>query len=153
MPSYIQEAAGITTSKIFRYRQSGSAGWVYDTNGGAGYTDIDPTNYSLNGTLTPVGSNKWSIQRVFYFPNSAAKAIVVYYGNAVYPTEAEALANISFESFVEAPNTAANAIYLGAIVIRGNGVFTTPTSFTIYPGGLFRQVGGSGGGGSTITTT
>jgi hypothetical protein len=154
-PSYTVDN-GTTTSKIFRYRQSGST-WVYDTNGGPGYTSIDPTQYSNNGVLTSVpggGSNRqWSIQRVFWFPNSVVKAIVVYYGNATYATEVEAIANISFESFVEAPNTAANAIYLGAIVVRNNANFTNSDSYKIQPGGLFRQVGGSGGGGSIITQT
>jgi hypothetical protein len=143
---------GTTISKIFRYHQSGST-WIYDTNAGAGYATINPGQYSNNGVLTTVQPNDWSIQRVFWFPNSVVKAIVVYYGNASYSTEADAIANISIESFVEAPNTSANAIYLGAIVIRGNGVLTTPADFTIVPGGLFRQVGGSGGGGSIITQT
>ncbi len=149
MPSYIQEAAGITTSKIFRYRQSGSAGWVYDTNGGAGYTDIDPTNYSLNGTLTPVGSNKWSIQRVFYFPNSATKALFIYYGNAEYATEAEALANVGIEPFSESPNTTANALYIGYMILRNDATFTAPASYEIYQASLFRAggTGGAGGGG------
>ena len=150
-PSYTVDS-GTNVSKIFRYRQSGST-WVYDTNAGAGYTTIDPGNYSNNGVLTGVQPNDWSIQRVFWFPNSVVKAIVVYYGNQSYSTEADAIANISIESFVEAPNTSANAIYLGAIIIRGNGVLTTPADFTIVPGGLFRQVGGSGGGGSIITQT
>ena len=153
-PYYVIDS-GTNVSKIFRYRQSGST-WIYDTNAGAGYPTIDPTRYSNNGVLTavpaPVGNN-WTIQRVFYFPSSVTKAIVVYYGNNYYGSESEALANIPFESFVEAPNTAANAIYLGAIVINGNGVFTNANTFTIYPAGLFRQVGGSGGGGSTVTTT
>jgi hypothetical protein len=150
-PSYTVDN-GTTTSKIFRYRQSGST-WVYDTNAGAGYASINPTQYSNNGVLTTVQPNDWSIQRVFWFPNSVIKAIVVYYGNASYSTEAEAIANISIESFVEAPNTAANAVYLGAIVIRGGGELDTPADFTIVPGGLFRQVGGSGGGGSIVTQT
>ena len=149
---YYTVDSGTNTSKIFRYYQSGST-WVYDTNGGAGYAAIDPTKYSNNGVLTTVGGGNWSIQRVFWFPNSVTKAIVVYYGNARYGTEAEARGNIDFESFVEAPNTAANAIYLGAIIINGTGVFTSPGDFTIYPGGLFRQVGGSGGGGSLVTQT
>ena len=126
---------------------------MYLTNGGAGYGAIDPANYSNNGTLTSVGAGSWSIQRVFYFPNSVAKAIVVYYGNATYATEAEAIANINIESFVEAPNTAANAVYLGAIVISGNGTFANTNTFKIVPGGLFRAVGGSGGGGSVVTQT
>jgi len=130
---------------------------VYDTNGGAGYTAIDPTQYSNNGVLTAVpggGANRqYSIQRVFYFPNSVAKAIVVYYGNAVYTTQTDATSNIPYEPFVEAPNTAANAIYLGAIIVRNNADFTVSDSYNIQPGGLFRQVGGSGGGGSVVTQT
>ena len=150
-PYYVVDN-GTNVSKIFRYRQSGST-WVYDTNAGAGYTTINPSQYSNNGILTTVQPNDWSIQRVFWFPNSVAKAIVVYYGNQSYSTEADAIANISIESFVEAPNTSANAIYLGSIIIRGNGVLTVPADFTIVPGGLFRQVGGSGGGGSIVTQT
>ena len=154
-PSYTTDS-GTNVSKIFRYRQSGST-WVYDTNAGAGYTTIDPTQYSDNGVLTAVPGTgpgrQWSIQRVFYFPNSVAKAIVVYYGNATYTTQTDATANIPYEPFVEAPNTAANAIYLGAIVVRNNADFTVNASYNIQPGGLFRQVGGSGGGGSVVTQT
>jgi hypothetical protein len=154
-PSVVTDP-GTAVSKIFRYRQSGS-GWVYDTNGGAGYASINPTQYSLNGTLTAVpggGPNRqWSIQRAFWYPNSVTKAIVVYYGNATYDTEVEAIANLTTETFTEAPNTAANAIYVGALVLRNNANFTTADSYKILPGGLFRQVGGSGGGGSIITQT
>ena len=154
-PSYTVDS-GTSVSKIFRYRQSGSS-WVYDTNGGVGYSTIDATQYSNNGVLTAVPGGAgadWSIQRVFWFPNSVVKAIIVYYGNAIYDTEAEARGNIDFESFVEAPNTAANAIYLGAIIVRSTFQnWTQTTRFTIYPGGLFRQVGGSGGGGSVVTQT
>jgi hypothetical protein len=89
-PSYINEASGIVTSKIYRYWQSGSD-WAYDTNNGAGYTDIDPTKYSNNGVTASVASNDWSIQRVFYFPNSGTKAFYIYYGNATYANQAAAV--------------------------------------------------------------
>ena len=150
-PSYVTDP-GTNVSKIFRYRQSGSD-WVYDTNGGTGYTVIDPTQYSNAGTLTSVGAGNWSIQRVFWYPNSVTKAIVVYYGNAIYATLAEATANINIETFAEAPNTAANAIYLGAVIINGTGVFTSPSDYTLIPGGLFRGVGGGGGGGAGTSVT
>ena len=145
-PSYTVDN-GTNVSKIFRYRQSGST-WVYDTNAGAGYTTIDPTQYSNNGVLTAVpggGSNReFSIQRVFYFPNSVAKAIVVYYGNATYASLTDATSNIPFESFVEAPNTAANAIYLGAIIEINNSDFTVTDTYPIQTTGLCRSEGGSG---------
>ena len=151
-PSYITDS-GTIVSKIFRYRQSGSAAWVYDTNGGVGYTTINPTQYSNSGSLASVGSGNWSIQRAYFFPNSVTKAIYVYYGNARYATEAEAIANLQFEPFVEAPNTAAQAVYLGAIIISGNGDFTNSNNYKFLPSGLFRSIGGTGGGGSSVTTT
>jgi len=154
-PSYVTDP-GTTTSKIFRYRQSGS-GWAYDTNGGAGYLSIDPTQYSLNGVLTPVpgtGINRrWTIQRVYYFPSGATKGIYVYYGNETYATLIEATANIQFEDFIEAPNTAAGAILSSYLVVRNNADFTVPESYNIQQGGLFRNVGGSGGGGSAVSQT
>jgi hypothetical protein len=152
-PSYITDS-GTSISKIFRYRQSGSADWAYDTNGGIGHTSIDPTQYSNNGVLTAVpgtGINRrWTVQRVYWYPNTVSRAIIVYYGNTTYVTELDAIANVNNEPFVEAPNTATNAIYLGAIIVRNDANFTDATTYKIILGGLFRNVGGSGGG-STIT--
>ena len=158
MPSYIVEAVGTTTSKIFRYYQSGSnweSNWGYNTNGGAGFTDIDPTQYSNAGTLTPVSSNNFTIQRVFYFPNSATKALFVYYGNAQYANEEDALAAVNTEIFSESPNTAASAIYIGFMLLRHNADFNTAASYELYKAGLFRGAGaggGSGGGGGGATS-
>ena len=151
-PSYITDS-GTTVSKIFRYYQSGSS-FVQDTNGGVGYTVIDPANYNPNGSgsLQPVpgtGTNReWSTQRIFWYPNSATKGIVVYYGSTTYANEIDAAANLPYEQFQEVENTKQNAVYLGAILVRNNGDFTDSTSYKILPGGIFRSVGGSGGGGS-----
>ena len=151
-PSYITDP-GTTVSKIFRYYQSGSS-FVQDTNGGLGYTVIDPANYNPGGlgVLTAVpgtGINRqWSIQRVFWYPNSATKGIVVYYGSSTYATEIDAAANLPYEAFQEVENTKQNAVYLGALVLRNDAVFTDATSYKVLPGGLFRSIGGSGGGGN-----
>jgi hypothetical protein len=152
-PSYITEAVGIANSKIYRYYQSGSE-WNYNTNNGIGYTTIDPSKYSNNGTLTSVSNNHWTIQRVFYFPNSATKALYIYYGNAEYANQTDALAAINTEAFSEAPNTAANAIYVGYMLLRHNANFTTAASYAMYQAGLFRAggTGGAGGGGGGVTT-
>jgi hypothetical protein len=151
-PSYIVDP-GTSVSKIFRYYQSGSS-FVQDTNGGLGYTVIDPGNYNPNndGILTTTSPSKFTIQRVFWYPNSATKGIVVYYGSVEYGTINEALTNLEIETFNETPNTQQNAVYLGAIVIKGNGTFNTSNDYQISPGGLFRSVGGAGGGGSPVTT-
>ena len=154
-PSYVTDP-GTTTSKIYRYYQSGS-GWVYDTNGGAGYPTIDPTRYSNNGVLTAVpgtGANRrWSVQRVYYFPSGATKGIYVYYGNTTYATLVEATANIPYENFIEAPNTAAGAVLSAYLIVRNDADFTNAASYRIDQGGLFRNIGGAGGGGSAITQT
>jgi hypothetical protein len=150
-PSYITDP-GTSVSKIFRYHVSGST-YIQDTNGGVGYTVIDPANYNDNGVLTPVPSNKpWSNQRVFWYPNSATKGIVVYYGSAIYASQTEAIANLPYENFQETPNTQQNAVYLGNITIKYNGVFTNTNDYIILPGGIFRSVGGSGGGGAVTST-
>lgn len=154
-PSYIVDP-GTTVSKIFRYYQSGSS-FVQDTNNGVGYTTIDPVNYNPGGlgVITPIpggGANReWSIQRVFWYPNSATKGIVVYYGNESYATVTDAIANLSYEPFQEVENTKQNAVYLGAIIVKNNANFTDPLTYKILPGGIFRNVGGSGGGGAALT--
>jgi hypothetical protein len=158
-PSYITEAVGIATSKIYYYYQSGSD-FKYDTNAGAGYRNVTASLYSNNGTLTPLSNNnRWSIQRVYYFPNSATKAFYIYYGNAEYDTYTAALTGISTEQFNEAPNTAANALFIGYMLLQKTANFTTPSGSTgtwdFKPAGLFRGSGGGGssGGGSGGSTT
>ena len=101
--------------------------------------------------LTNVGGD-YSIQRVFWYPNSATKGIVVYYGNATYGTIREAIDNLNIEPFNETENTKQNAVLLGTIIIAGNGDFTQPNKYSIVPGGLFRSIGGSGGGGNIPTS-
>ena len=150
-PSHINDS-GTTVSKIFRYYQSGSS-YVQDTNGGIGYSGINPTLYNLDGSgsLISVGGG-YSVQRVFWYPNSATKGIVVYYGNTLYSTIREALDNYQIENFRETPNTQQNAVFLGSIIIKGNTNFTA-NNHQIVPSGLFRSIGGSGGGGGgTIVT-
>jgi len=155
--SYYTTDSGTNTSKFFRYYQSGSGPnpFVYLTNGGTGYPNLDPVYYDNSGILDTVGTSNYSIQRLFWYPNSVTKAVVAYYGNAKYGTMSEAIANLNIEPFVEAPNTAANAIYLGAYAIKGgtNTTLQNPAHYTWIPGGLFRSVGGSGGGGSIVTQT
>ena len=99
-----------------------------------------------------VDANKWTIQRVFYFPNSATKALFVYYGNAQYANEADALAAVTTETFSEAPNTAASAIYVGFMLLRNDGNFNTAASYEFYAAGLFRGSGAGGGGGGGVTS-
>ena len=150
-PSHVNDP-GTSVSKIFRYYQSGSS-FVQDTNGGLGYAGIDPTLYNPDGSgsLIAVGGG-YTVQRVFWYPNSATKGIVVYYGNALYSTIREALDNYNIEKFLETDNTKQNAVFLGSIIVKGNTDFTA-NNHQIIPSGLFRSIAGSGGGGGgTIVT-
>ena len=140
-PSTVTDPA-INTSKIYRYYVSGSTPIINTGVGGAGYTFIDPGQYNNNGTLSSVAGGQYTIQRVFWIPNSPTNAFLVYYGNAVYNSAANAQAAIDTEQFTEAPNTAQNAILVAYIIVAGNE--TNLQNATFIPGGLFRSIAGVG---------
>ena len=159
-PSTVVENA-ITTSKIYRYYISGSTPIIDTGVANAGYTAIDNKNYvdTTTGTLSLVGGAYWSIQRVFWVPNSPTNAFIVYYGNDRYRSMVDAVNAKDSEPFTEAPNTAQNAIFIGYIIIQGGGSGTpardllNASETTIIPSGLFRSVGGVGSSGTTPLTT
>ena len=147
-PSTVTDPA-INTSKIYRYYVSGSTPVIDTGVANAGYTAIDPTLYNNNGVLTTVpgsGANKkWSIQRVFWIPNSPTNAFLVYYGNDTYASSLDAQNGIQTEVFTEAPNTAQNAILIGYIIVRKDSTnLSDGTTAYITQGGLFRSVSGIG---------
>jgi hypothetical protein len=147
----------INTSKIYRYYISGSTPVIDTGINNAGYTEIDSKYYvdTTTGALALVGGAYWSIQRVFWIPNSPTNAFIVYYGNDRYRSLVDATNAKDSEPFIEAPNTATNAIFLGYIIIQGGGSGTPPRDLlnaseaTIIPGGIFRNVGGIGSSGTS----
>lgn len=150
-PSTVVENA-VNTSKIYRYYVSGSTPIINTGVGIAGFTGIDPTNYNLNGILTPVPSNDFSIQRVYWVPNSPTNALIVYYGTATYPNLLTAINAKDSEVFTEATNTATNAIFLGYVIVKESATnLTVAADCTIIQGGLFRSVGGVGSSGTSTT--
>jgi len=155
-PSTVVES-DITTSKIYRYHISGSTPVIDSGVNNAGYPTIDNKNYynlttNLLTALAGSGNNQFTIQRVFWIPNSPTRAFIVYYGNGVYASANEAVAGLQTEAFSEAPNTAQNGIYLGAVIVEGNA--TSLTTSVFIPGGIFRSVGGVGAsGGSSVATS
>lgn len=146
----------VTVSKIFREYVSGST-LIQDTGvGNAGYTTIDPTRYNNNGVLTTIPTHNpseyYTIQRVYWFPNSATRAFVVYYGTKTYTSIADAVAGISDETFVEGSNTASSAILLGYIIVQKDCTDLTNTAKAkIVQAGIMRGTGGgSSAGGTTL---
>ena len=159
-PSTVVENS-INISKIYRYYISGSTPVIDTGVGNAGYTEIDSKNYvdTTTGQLALVGGAYWSIQRVFWVPNSPTNAFIVYYGNDRYRSLIDATNARDSEPFIEAPNTAQNAIFVGYIIIQGGGSGTPARDLlnaneaTIIPAGLFRNIGGIGSSGTNFVST
>jgi hypothetical protein len=159
-PSTVVENS-INTSKIYRYYISGSTPVIDTGVNNAGYTEIDSKYYvdTTTGQLALVGGAYWSIQRVFWVPNSPTNAFIVYYGNDRYRSLVDATNARDSEPFVEAPNTAQNAIFIGYIIIQGGGSGTpardllNASEATILQAGLFRSIGGVGSSGTNFVST
>ncbi len=156
-PNTVTEASDITISKIYRYYISGSTPVIDTGASGSGYPTLDNQNRvdTATGLLTSIGLSNWSIQRVFWVPGSPTNAFIVYYGNTAYSTLLNAVNAINTEPFTEAPDTAANAVFIGYIVIQGgsNRDLLNATDCTIIQAGLFRNIAGVGSGGTQPVAT
>lgn len=136
------------TCRLYR---DGSGDFVFDTNGGAFYTSVDPTKYDDgDGTLGTVNNNQWTVQRLYLFPNNP-NDIVCYYGVSVYNSQDDAIAGIDGENFSEATITAENAVFLGYLIIRGGATnLSTLSDAKFIQAGFSRVSGGGGGGGGGV---
>lgn len=151
-PNYIKSTSDtdVTVSKIYYEYVNGAGNPDIDTNtGGIGYVNIDPTRYNNAGTRTLVGSgNKFTIQRVFWFPNAVNRAIYVYYGSTIYASIAEAEASLAKDTYTEGSNTVDSAILVGYIIVKGTATdLLDATQAKIIQAGAFRSIGAAGGGG------
>jgi hypothetical protein len=144
----------LTGSKIYKEYVSGSTPVIDTGVGAAGYTVIDPGLYNNNGTLASVASGQYTIQRVFWFPNSVNRALFVYYGTAVYNSIDVAQASIADEGFTEGANTAGAAIFVAYIIVKGNATdLSNAAQAKIIQAPLFRAAGVGGGAAGGGTTT
>jgi hypothetical protein len=155
-PNYIKSTTdtALTTSKIFREYVNSSGTVVIDSGvANAGYTAVDVTNYNNNGVLTAIGSgNKFTIQRLYWFPNSVNRAIFAYYGNAIYTTIEAAEVAIGSEAFTEGDNTRDSAILLGYLIVKeGATDLGDDTQAKIIQAGLSRAISSTGGGGGATS--
>lgn len=148
-PSQITTPSQATASLAYVFRSGSSV--IFDTNGGALYTTVDPTQYDRDGdgTLATVGNGNWSIQRVFTDPKTGV--LYVYYGQARYTTLLNALQYLPTDPFTEG-DTFDFTTFVGYLVLRGNASDLTDTSNnSIINGGLFRGSGQGSGGGIAIS--
>jgi hypothetical protein len=149
-PNYVLSTTDTAqnASKIFYEYVNSSGDDVILNNGNIGYTAVDFAQYNNGGTLATVGAgNKFTIQRVFWFPNAVNRAFYVYYGSTIYSTIADAQAGIATEVFTEGKNTRDAAIFLGYLIVKGTLVdFTDPTTYKVIQAGSFRAVASAGAG-------
>ena len=138
---------GASTPAFHRYSSTATGFTKDDGTAGAGYTSIDPTKYDNSGTLTTTSAGQYTVQRLFHFPNNT-NVIVVYYGKAQYASIDEAEKNYLLEDFQEADNTSSQAIYLGALVVKGNTTdLGNSGDAKILTGGIFRSLSATNLGG------
>lgn len=135
-------------ASLCRVYKNGTGGFVFDTNGGSFYTDVDPNKYDNgSGTLQTVNNNQWTIQRLFFFPNNP-NDIIAYYGVGIYNSYGDAVTAMATESFSEATITAENAVFLAYLVVRGGALdLSLVSDGKFFQSGAFRNIGAIGGGG------
>ena len=144
-PSLVSDGA---STPVFHRYSSTASGFTKDNgSAGAGFTSIDPSKYDNNGTLTAVSGGHYSVQRLYHFPNNT-NVIVAYYGKDEYASIDEAEKNYLLENFQEATNTATQAIFLGALIVKGNATDLSNTAQAkILTGGIFRSLSAANLGG------
>jgi hypothetical protein len=146
-PSVVSDPAQ-TDCTFFRYYRGITAGSFITV---PNQTAIDPTKYDNgSGTLATVPGGKYTIQRLFYYPNTPT-LLGVYYGRAEYNSISIAAANIDLENFSEIENTRTNAIFAGYLIVKSGATDLTNTADAlIIQAGSFRST--SSGGGSVSLT-
>jgi hypothetical protein len=146
-PSVVSDGA-YTDCIFYRYYRGVTAGSFITV---PDQTAIDPTKYDNgSGTLQTVPGGKYTIQRLFYYPNTPT-LLGVYYGRGEYTSLADAAANINFENFTEIENTKTNAIFVAYLLVKSGATDLTNTSDAlILQAGSFRSTT-SGGGSVSLT--
>ena len=144
-PSLVSDGA---STPVFHRYSSTASGFTKDNGvAGAGFASIDPSKYDNNGTLTTVSGGNYSVQRLYHFPNNT-NVIVAYYGKDEYASIDEAEKNYLLENFQEANNTATQAIFLGALIVKGNATdLSNASQAKILTGGIFRSLSAANLGG------
>jgi len=149
-PSNYQTPSVNTGSLAYVYRTGSAQGYVIDANNNNFYTDIKPGFYDVGGSAgtASLASNEWSIQRVFIEPVTGIHYI--YYGQTKYTSLANALSNLTTDTFTEGPATTLFTVFIGYIIAKGNTTnLLDTTENSVVNAGLFRNTSaGSVGGGA-----
>ena len=112
-------------------------------------TTIDPLNYDVGGTITPITGTKATNQRIFLLANGTLR---VQYGQTDYNTLSAAIAGIQTETFVTFSNFATNGILIGILSVLSTATaLNDPTKAQFFFVSKFGETVGAAGGTSTTT--
>jgi hypothetical protein len=132
---------------IYYYYKDGSGGWVNDNEA---VTSINPNKYDDGtGILADVPSGKWTIQLLSFY--SVYESNDVQYGQAVYDTYEQALANLKTPVDINPYNEA--DVFRGWLMVKQGATDLSDTDEAVFrAAGIFGMndagsgtIGGSGG--------
>lgn len=111
-----------------------AASFFYSYRDGSGYaavsaTEVDLDQWDNNGTLTAVSTNKWTIQRWYWFGQSGA--LVATYGQVEYNSQALAEAKIITEAPDINPLFRSEGTYVTGMAVK-KGLTVLNTSETTF---------------------
>lgn len=126
--------------------QDGSGGTTF----GAFTSTIDPDNYDDgDGVLAAVSVNKWTIQRLYMYPNTSLA--VVAYGQKEYNSFAEAKSGISEDSVIDLPQVNGDAAFRGWLIVKESETALNSSNTLFITAGKFGDISQSGLTSATTT--
>ena len=148
-PSEILTTSQLTASIVYVHCSGSSV--KFDSNNNNYFTSLRPEFYDPGtGNTASLSHNNWTIQRAYSEPKTGI--VYVYYGQNVYTTYNEAVANVSSDSFTEG-DTFNYTTFLGFLILKSDTTDITNTSDNkIITAGLFRGGAGGAGGGSVVSS-
>jgi hypothetical protein len=147
-PSYPSSEDAALTPITFNYCQQKTGGGVLYT---PSQTAIIPGSYDIgNSTLGTVPNDKYTIQRVYYFPKT--NSIYVFYDRVLYDTMADAEAAAVFVAFSLGTDFFDGAILRSYICVKGNATDLSNATHAVFLEKISgTAAGSSGGGGNTAS--
>lgn len=93
--------------------------------------EIEPNYYDLDGVKTLVPSDKWTVQRVYYF--AVSNVTVVFWGQHIYDSVTLAYDGIFKDEFNIEPGTVKGGILRAYLIVKqGATDLTDPTQAKLY---------------------
>lgn len=103
---------------------------------------VDPNSYDLNGVVTAVGTNKWTVQRIYVFQSNLVR---IQYGQDIHVNKAEAIQSITTSPFVVEQNILENGLFRGLLVVKEGTIdLSNPLNTLFIEASKFGSVAGLG---------